>query len=80
MVQREVTVDLTAATSATLAFRAWLPMSAAWGEVQVRGEDGEWKTIEVIRGSDDWAQLVLDLSEYLGQVVDVRLVVYPAGS
>jgi hypothetical protein len=79
VLQREVAVDLTAATSARFAFRAWLPVSAAWGEVQVRGDDGEWKTVQVIRGSDDWAQLVVDLSEYLGQVVDLRVVVYPGG-
>ncbi len=77
IVQRDAAIDLTASTSATFALRAWLPRSAAWGEVQVRGDDGEWRTVQVIRGSDDWAQLVVDLTEYLGQVVDVRVVVYP---
>lgn len=77
ILQRDAAIDLTASTGATFALRAWLPRSAAWGEVQLRGDDGEWRTVQVIRGSDDWAQLVIDLTEYLGQVVDVRIVVYP---
>jgi hypothetical protein len=80
VLQRDVPVDLTTASSAAFAFRAWLPRSTAWGEVQVRGEDGDWKTVQIIRGSDDWALYVVDLTDYLGQAVDVRIVVYPPGS
>ena len=32
-------------------FRSWLSTSASWGEVQVRGDDGEWTTVSVVDGS-----------------------------
>jgi len=77
-VQSPLALDLRAATSATLAFESWLTTAGAWGEVQVRGEDGEWKTLRVITSADDWTAVVVDLDDYLGQVVDVRFVFYPA--
>jgi len=78
IVQSPLALDLRAATSATLAFESWLTTAGAWGEVQVRGEDGEWKTLRVITSADDWTAVVVDLDDYLGQVVDVRFVFYPA--
>ncbi len=79
VLQRSTPLDLTTATSASLAFRSWLSASASWGEVQVRGKDGEWTTVLVIYGSDAWSPIAIDLSAYLGEVVDVRFVFRPAG-
>jgi hypothetical protein len=72
-------LDLTAASSAAIAFESWLTVAGAWGEVQVRGDDGEWRTLEIVRPSDVWRPMAIDLSEYAGQVVDVRFVLYSAG-
>jgi len=46
--------------------------------VQVRGEDGEWRTVQVVDPSDVWRPMAIDLTDYLGQVVDVRFVLYRA--
>ena len=79
VLQRAAPLDLTAATGATLLFRSWLSTPASWGEVQVRGDDGQWTTVQVIDGSDAWTPIVIDLSAYLGQVIDVRFVFYTTG-
>jgi hypothetical protein len=78
IVQSPLALDLRAATSATLAFESWLTTAGAWGEVQVRGEDGEWRTVQVVDPSDVWRPMAIDLTDYLGQVVDVRFVLYRA--
>ncbi len=75
---RALKLDLTAATSATLTLRSWLLLSGAWAEVQVRGADGEWTTVHVVVGSDEWISIVIDLAPYLGQSVDVRFVIHGA--
>jgi hypothetical protein len=79
VVQGALALDLTSASSATLAFGSWLAAAESWGELQVRGRDGEWTTLRVIKASEDWAPIVVDLADYLGQVVDVRLVFYATG-
>ena len=78
ILQGAVALDLTAATSAVLMFESWLTTSGAWGEVQVRGEDGEWRTVQIVDPSDVWSPMAVDLTEYLGQMVDVRFVLYSA--
>jgi hypothetical protein len=76
VLQRALAVDLTAATSATLTLRSWLSTSAPRAEVQVRGVGGEWTTVHIAIGSDDWMSIAIDLAPYLGQVVDVRFVLW----
>jgi hypothetical protein len=79
VLQRALPLDLSTARSARMAFHSWFMSSASWGEVQVRGEDGEWTTLEVIGGSDTWTPVEIDLSAYLGEVVEVRIVFYAVG-
>jgi hypothetical protein len=69
-------IDLTDAISATLTFRSWLSASASRAEVQVRGAGGNWQPIHPVIGSDWWTPIAIDLAAYLGQVVDVRFVLF----
>ena len=78
ILQGATALDLTASTSAMLMFESWLTTNGAWGEVQVRGEDGEWKTVQLVHPSDVWRPMAIDLTDYVGQMVDVRFVLYSA--
>ena len=78
ILQSTMALDLRAASSATLAFESWIITAGAWGEVQVRGEDGEWQTVQIVGSSDIWTPMAIDLTDYVGQMVDVRFVLYSA--
>jgi hypothetical protein len=78
ILQSAMALDLRAASSAVLAFESWLTTAGAWGEVQVKGEDGEWQTVRIVGPSDVWRPMAIDLTDYLGQMVDVRFVLYSA--
>ncbi len=80
VLERVGVLDLSEAARAALAFRSRLPASASWGEVQVRGEAGQWTTVHVVGGEEAWTTITIDLSAYLGQVVNVRFVFHGAAS
>jgi hypothetical protein len=80
ILQRAKAIDLSDATNATLTFKSWLT-GVSRGEVQVRGSGGEWTTVLTVDATDAWAPMSVDLSAYLGQVIELRFVYFPvAGS
>ncbi len=70
-------IDLRDATRAQVTVRSWLPAGASGVEVQVSRDGVTWLTVAVLIGSDDWASWIIDLQDFLGEVIQIRLV-FPA--
>jgi hypothetical protein len=68
------TIDLAQATSAQLTLDSWLASDGAWGEIQMSIDGSHWISVAIVRPSDDWTSVDVDLSEWLGHTVRVRFL------
>ena len=67
-------IDLTAATGARLTLRARVLPDAVAGEIEISVDGEEWRPLMTVQPSDDWAEIDLDLSPWLGRIVALRFV------
>ncbi len=65
-------IDLSAAQTPRLVFYSKLAQSSAQAVVQAQVDGGAWQTAAIIAPSDDWAETLVNLSAYAGQVVTLR--------
>ena len=68
-------VDPTAATEARLTFASWLSTRESTASVEVSLDGGgTWVAVAEVAASETWVPIDVDLSAYVGQVLDVRFV------
>ncbi len=65
-------IDLTAAPTPRLVFYSKLALSASQAVVQAQVSSGEWQTVAIVNASDDWAETLVNLRAYSGQIVTLR--------
>ena len=70
-------IDLTTASSAALHFTSWLNSDDAAAQVQVSVDGGDWVTIGTASESKGWQPMAIDLSDFVGHVIEVRFVFEP---
>jgi hypothetical protein len=68
-------IDLTSSASARLTFQSWLSSTGgSQAEVQVSVDGLHWITAGLVRPSDTWDLVEVDLSGFAGQIIEVRFV------
>jgi uncharacterized delta-60 repeat protein len=70
-------IDLTTASAAALSFASWLKSADAVAEVQVSVGGGEWVTVAAASESNGWQTMDIDLTDFVGHVIEVRFVFEP---
>ena len=65
-------IDLSQAATPRLVFSSRLALSASQALVQLRGSRGDWQPLALVAASADWAETVVDLRAYAGQVIQIR--------
>jgi len=67
-------LDLTDAISASLRFESQLRAQHSRARIEISTDGQTWSTLATIPTDDNWMDIDVDLSSYLGQAVSVRLV------
>ena len=70
-------IDLRNSASASISFASHLTSAESVGEVQVSIDGVNWKTVALVAPAENWSDMVIDLSEFAGQVIQIRFVVEP---
>ncbi len=65
-------IDLSAAQTPRLVFYSKLASTVSQAVVQAQTAGGEWQTVAIVNASDDWAETLVNLSAYSGQVINLR--------
>jgi hypothetical protein len=65
-------IDLRHATSAVLRFDSMRPDGAAEAFIEATRDGRTWERVAIVPPSDDWSTVVVDLREFLGDVIYVR--------
>jgi len=50
-----------------------LPPGDDLREIQISTDGEEWHTVRIVEPSDDWRRLTLDLTDFAGRIVFVRI-------
>jgi len=67
-------LDLSLTELPRVAFYSLGMMDGASGMVQILGSSGLWETVAVVITSSEWQVVDIDLSAYLGSVIQIRFV------
>jgi hypothetical protein len=69
-------IDLTATGTARLTWRSPIAVSGTYIEIQVRTSEGEWVTVAVRPADDLGESIEIDLDEFAGSILELRLVIH----
>jgi Tol biopolymer transport system component len=77
--RHEAAIDLRSSAANRLTFRSRLPRAAAPGLVQISRDGEAWETVALVSGSDDWEDVTVDLSDFAGQMIQIRFALRRSG-